>query len=157
ISAKTSRSRLCNTSSAWMGVHLDLDIACHSLAVLSKVSASLVTTLAFSSFLMRLGSRPRRREDFASSRAVRASARLMPGYGPIVRSFSLPSNSYRQRQCLPPAGVTYRCRPPPSVSLYGLSDGLALRHAVSVNIPGFSHSIPGFIPHYTRFSAGRDG
>jgi hypothetical protein len=36
---------------------------------------------------------------------------------PIESSFSLRSNSYRRRHSLPPAGVTYRCRPPPSVSL----------------------------------------
>src|SRR6185312_14705430 len=55
--------------------------------------------------------------------------------------FSLPPCRYFIRQYFAPVGITSRYIPPPSVSLYGLARGAALRTAVSVRVMGASRPV----------------
>ena len=69
----------------------------------------------------------------ALSRASRASLSEMVGYRPNASSLCRPPNRYAMRQSLDPFGCTNRRRPPPSLFLYGVASGFAVRHSVSVS------------------------
>ena len=118
--------------SAWLGAQLEECLLCHSRAITSKVSDSSVSA-AFWAFFVAAGSMPLSRSERASVRLWRASVRVVWGYVPRVRSFSVPPNRYFRRQSLPPVGVTRRKRPPPSKSLRGFVEGLVALTLMSVN------------------------
>src|SRR5208337_4192566 len=71
-------------------------------------------------------------------------------------SFSLPSNRYFHRQSFPPAGETYRYRPPLSARRYGRSFGFALRIFNSVKAIESSRKYPQILENTPRFARGRE-
>ena len=75
--------------SAWLGAQLEECLLCHSRAITSKVSDSSVSA-AFWAFFVAAGSMPLSRSERASVRLWRASVRVVWGYVPRVRSFSVP-------------------------------------------------------------------